>query len=560
MIDVGSQERSPRLYASNGAPGKWVALSYCWGGSSEFILTRATQEKFVAGVPLEEFPATLRDAIVATRALGIRYIWIDALCILQDSSDDWFAEAPKMGQIYTNAEVVIAATASDDVQAGLFRASEVPRSIRVPWTSVGDDTGHRPIPEVGIHSLDDQINVFDKRRKSDRWGTRGWTMQEDLLATRILSFTKEHTTWECISKKTSVDGRPFKIKSEQFGSRQYITRYVTRMVSSRVTGKSFPNLEMFDYGDMFFGPDKDVQGMWYKIVELYSRRQLTQNSDRLPALAGLATYFKQHLGDDYCAGLWKEDLIYGLTWVQATSGLAALCEKMNLAPDPAELSSLENPEARDVVAPTWSWVSMDAALEPWHLRKTGFEKPPAEVVDVRIDLVRDDAEFGGIRGGTLVLRAPFLTFSLDAPGTDGTETNIQTAFRKELTGDGRANNIEFRTRHRPYPGQKFVGLHLWTEEMNSEGSYVPGSFFFLLLESVRPDPSVDEWEEEVHENIKFIRIGVKRLYEPWEWGPGRDDKIVPTPGDSYGTEFADYAAYVGHVLGRDIPRGTFTIV
>jgi hypothetical protein len=84
VIDVGSPEgnREPRLVVTNGAFGSWVALSYCWGGESIFKLKASNIHDMLSGIPLENFPATLRDAVHITRRLGLRYLWIDALCIL----------------------------------------------------------------------------------------------------------------------------------------------------------------------------------------------------------------------------------------------------------------------------------------------------------------------------------------------------------------------------------------------------------------------------------------------------------------------------------------------
>jgi hypothetical protein len=84
VIDVGSPEgnHEPRLIVTNGACGSWAALSYCWGGDSNFILNARNMLHMLSGIPLESFPATLRDAVYVTRRLGLRYLWIDALCIL----------------------------------------------------------------------------------------------------------------------------------------------------------------------------------------------------------------------------------------------------------------------------------------------------------------------------------------------------------------------------------------------------------------------------------------------------------------------------------------------
>ncbi|KAM0816092.1 putative HET-domain-containing protein [Seiridium cardinale] len=144
--------------------GTWPSLSYCWGGDSAFILMSQTRAEFEAGVSLNDFPATLRDAIVVTRALGIRYIWIDASCILQDSLEHWLSEAPQKGQIYTNAG-----------------PRKVPQSVQIPWKipivptsgpARSDDTDDY----VSLHSQIDDTQEPVERNKATRWTTRGWNI------------------------------------------------------------------------------------------------------------------------------------------------------------------------------------------------------------------------------------------------------------------------------------------------------------------------------------------------------------------------------------------------
>lgn len=132
VIDVGSSTENPRLCLKGSLPGRWTALSYTWGGVLSFILTQESLRRLENGLPLEEFPAAIRDAIVVTKALGIQYLWVDSLCIFQDSPADWSREAPKIDDIYNHVEVVIAATASDNVNSGLFKIRSQIHSCRLP--------------------------------------------------------------------------------------------------------------------------------------------------------------------------------------------------------------------------------------------------------------------------------------------------------------------------------------------------------------------------------------------------------------------------------------------
>ncbi|KAF1365513.1 HET-domain-containing protein, partial [Lizonia empirigonia] len=176
VIHVGTGTAHPFLYIPNERTiGSWVALSYCWGGASDFTLTQSRLTDFQRGFPLEDFPNTIRDAIIVMRALGHQYLWVDALCILKyDESDldqtsklDWVTEAPKMARIYRDAIVTIEATASPAVTLGILHKRVVPVSATLPWK----------IPQE----------------------TRGWTLQESLLSSRTLTFTSKQMIWHCRS-------------------------------------------------------------------------------------------------------------------------------------------------------------------------------------------------------------------------------------------------------------------------------------------------------------------------------------------------------------------------
>jgi hypothetical protein len=121
VIDVGSSAHSVRLYETEaGERGKYAALSYCWGSSQTFTTTIATLKERIRGFLPESLPASIRDAILLARDMSIPYIWVDSLCIIQDSAADWEREAARMCTIYTNATITIAALDSPDSDTGLI--------------------------------------------------------------------------------------------------------------------------------------------------------------------------------------------------------------------------------------------------------------------------------------------------------------------------------------------------------------------------------------------------------------------------------------------------------
>jgi hypothetical protein len=109
------------------AKGLWVSLSHCWGGSSPLQTTTGNLESHMAGLP-GPFPQTFADAVAVTRMLGLRYLWIDSLCIIQDSHEDWVHESAHMATVYENAYVTISADAAKDSFQGFLSAPS--RSVR----------------------------------------------------------------------------------------------------------------------------------------------------------------------------------------------------------------------------------------------------------------------------------------------------------------------------------------------------------------------------------------------------------------------------------------------
>ncbi len=105
---------------SRGLKAEYIALSHCWGGKISPLLTTETLEPFQNRLSYAALPANFRDAIVITRELGIRYLWIDSLCILQDSKQDWQQESKMMAAIYRDSTLTISAMASSGSTQGIL--------------------------------------------------------------------------------------------------------------------------------------------------------------------------------------------------------------------------------------------------------------------------------------------------------------------------------------------------------------------------------------------------------------------------------------------------------
>lgn len=269
VIDIGNACQDPTLYIPTpGTRGKYAALSYCWGTDQAVTLTgeRLHEQRSRVTFPLRTLPRTLRDAIVVTGQLGFRYIWIDALCIVQDSigGQDWESESANMDNIYGNASITIAAAAACSTTEGIF---SFPRDLRLSTCSI-------PYQLLGGQSgtvLVDAYPTVDSTQES--LDTRAWALQEALISRRVLRYGSNQMSWKCNMLGENANG-PLNIIAP-----------------------------------------RDKHEAWTSTVVDYTARSLTYNSDRLAALAGYAKLLAlRRPYDEYIAGMWKSELLEQLVW------------------------------------------------------------------------------------------------------------------------------------------------------------------------------------------------------------------------------------------------------
>ena len=184
--DLQGDESRVKLYISNNDLGSYVALSYCWGGPQTYSLTTKTIESFQKGIELCKLPATIRDAIRVTKLIKQPYLWVDALCIVQDSDDDKEEDIAQMHEIYSNAIVTISATTANNCQGGfLAQQSSIHDSpILVPYMC--------PTGEYGCIQLRHYLQVNNQEALEQR----AWALQERCLSPRVLAF-RSVLWWQC---------------------------------------------------------------------------------------------------------------------------------------------------------------------------------------------------------------------------------------------------------------------------------------------------------------------------------------------------------------------------
>ena len=252
----------------------YATLSYCWGLEPFIKLTSETIDAFSVAIPECDLPKTFRDAIFIARELGMSYIWIDALCIIQSDSKDWHLEAGRMHSVYGGSEVTIAASSATDAHQGCFEEPIQHNNGLHARITTSQHCRRQCFYKHAVHTS----------VTSGALSKRSWAFQERLLSHRVLYCTTYGLFWAC---RVTCD--------------------------SEVSPGAYPhNLSQYVCPE-------DTPWCWEMLVQQYSGTMLSHSSDRLPALSGIASRQGQLRDDQYLAGLWREDLVKQLLWARQTS-------------------------------------------------------------------------------------------------------------------------------------------------------------------------------------------------------------------------------------------------
>ncbi|KAF2669793.1 HET-domain-containing protein, partial [Microthyrium microscopicum] len=310
----------------------YAALSYCWGSSRAFTTTISSLSKRKAGFALGNLPRTIRHAVEVAQALSIPYLWVDSLCIIQDSPTDWDTEATRMCSVYENALVTFAAVDSPDNRTGMFLTSESRLTKKLDLRMADGTTSSvharisRDRERLGII----HYNPFIQRAsKTNILETRGWTFQELSLSTRILWFSCDELAWSC----------------HEIGVCECKPEPIPRSLCLSANHNVHPNR-------FLACTDDDSTSWileWMQIVDKFTLRHLSFQKDRLPALAGLAAAFQTRVNGLYCGGLWGLNLQAQLLWYSDTQPSA-----IDARP-PMEVPVID-------YAPSWSWASVSGHI------------------------------------------------------------------------------------------------------------------------------------------------------------------------------------------------------
>lgn len=360
------------------APLQYVSLSHRWGNANVPKLTTHQLTSIVErGVPVHTLPKTFQDAFAVTKRLGYRYIWIDSLCIVQDSVEDWQKEASMMGEVYANAQCNISATGAKDSDEGLFidRNAKLVRPCKVrlkdssPWLG-------------GEYYILDPL-IWPSGVSEAPLNARGWVFEERVMAKRILHFGKDQLFFECheldacetfpsgLPTSPSYRWRPLGAASNGHFKRQDPATDGASIRESNSMGRLSSDQSLNTYS------------LWSDLVETYSGLSLTKEEDKLIAFSAIAKKMRHLLKDEYLAGLWRRHLPYQLLWTKrkdVRSGTESLSYR----------------------APSWSWASLKDKVTLYPITSKENEKIVIEILEAETFPVAED-DTGQLVGGYLRL-------------------------------------------------------------------------------------------------------------------------------------------------------------
>ncbi|KAI1421908.1 heterokaryon incompatibility protein-domain-containing protein, partial [Xylaria sp. FL1777] len=346
-LGVGNLGRHPRLVLatdlqSTKAQLAYAALSYCWGppieAAGQFKTTRATLQQRLARIDIGRTTPVIKDAADICKALGIRYLWVDAVCIIQDDNLDWEQEALQMCDVYRNSSLTICTLLSSSCSQGFLekrsRGIDIPFRSRVSPDIVGHYTLRSSI--TGFIDLSSRGHPESEDTIEAVWGTRAWTFQELHSSRVLLSFGRRKI--HIMSKNGTIS------EGEMEYTNKGAPTVTVPFLEQRIANDGALERELI-YND------------WMELTASYSVRRLIYPTDKFPALSGLAAYYKGLLGSDdqYLAGLWEKDLHRQLFWVchmPQTTGRRTFDKLFG-----------SQRSCRKFIAPSWSWANLGFRFE-----------------------------------------------------------------------------------------------------------------------------------------------------------------------------------------------------
>ncbi|KAI0661834.1 heterokaryon incompatibility protein-domain-containing protein, partial [Cubamyces menziesii] len=364
----------------------YAALSYVWGEAQPHSTSKAKLDAYTNSIDISIIPRTIREAIEVTHKLGLRYLWVDSFCIIQDSREDKTRELVQLRRIFHDAHLTIVAACAPSASAGFLHdrppPAPSPKSPRLPyWCADG---------RLGTVTAEPFVKSYEWDREPIN--KRAWCLEERLMSPRKLVYASDTLQYHCQTGTTAMGGA-----------------VVRAQVAERLQNVAFmPDAEVLPHVERWnVGRWKLFSGEWADVVHNYTRRAVTKPKDKLTALAGVAEQFHgvlRHAGDvgvvartrnRYLAGLWEPTLVNDLLWQRT--------DEVPLSARPSQY----------YLGPTWSWASVDGPvsllaaydvrLHPYRLIESKNIRS-AKVVSCEVTLEDERLPHGRVKSGLLRLQ------------------------------------------------------------------------------------------------------------------------------------------------------------
>ncbi|KAH6953785.1 hypothetical protein BKA56DRAFT_504371 [Ilyonectria sp. MPI-CAGE-AT-0026] len=308
VIDVGKAGSASLclVESEDTVKGNYIALSHRWGDlkpEQRFCTYHDNLANLKKEIPYDSLPKSFQDAVRVTRALGVSYLWIDSLCIIQERGEKWAEEASKMEDVFSGAYCTIAASSAESSLHG-FLGKRTPRECVTVQTSQG--------PLYLAEAIDD----FYSDVEQSVLNKRGWVLQERALSPRTIYFTSTQVYWECGEGVCCETLAQLRNPQSQF-----------------LGDSAFPSYGLHLYKD-------DSIRLVQRLYQQYSGLDLSEPRDRSKAILGLQARLSRSFNS-------KES--YGVLWKYFERTLLWQAESS------CRLSRISYSD--DDVVPSWSWMA-----------------------------------------------------------------------------------------------------------------------------------------------------------------------------------------------------------
>ncbi|EKD20822.1 HET domain protein pin-c1 [Drepanopeziza brunnea f. sp. 'multigermtubi' MB_m1] len=381
----------------------YLSFSHCWGpppepnaplgGRAGSVLTRDTLSKWTAALPVNDLPLAFRHAITVCAWLDFEYIWIDSLCIMQDSREDWEIQSAVMGDVYKFAFLNIAALSStSDYNGFIFsRDTRIVFGFRRSFANLlgrnaseRNQEGKQCVLLKGQAPLvwDFQKDIQGSTDSNTPLFTRAWVYQERSLARRSLAFSNSSVYWSCdehsVCEQSGWGGYMQNGLRRTLHRVEEIMSTISQNGATEDLAKSL--IQAFDY-------------QWHSTVTNYSNCSLTKHTDKLVAVSSVARELDSTgilQSQRYLAGLWSVSILIQMSWITIVGSKT-----------PARKVVGEE----GYVAPSWSWASVEACVQPRHFWTvtSATTIPLGEVLGADVELATD-YKFGSVKAGWIRVR------------------------------------------------------------------------------------------------------------------------------------------------------------